>query len=655
MADDAELFEGLDQIRWAEMTDAYGTAEEVPGVLRDLVDADPFTRATARHRFEGEVHHQLDVYESTVAAVPFLLRMAQRPDVPGRAAVVQLLASVAGADEPGLLPGRSGFPAAATGLVAGAYALWVRLLEDPDPSIREATCPALLVCVDRSAEVAEALLDRLAREPDPRVLTAIVRTATAMTAAGRLSGLEDRLRLLAGRTADPVRRLTLLTALIELSPPGAPEPAWPAAELMPVVSAAYRSAPVEAKRPPLVDRLSEAYGDRVPERVTLLTTLLRAPDQVQRADALYPARRLIWNWRGSYAELIAQVGEQLRDEPAELWEPALLVLQNLRRLGAPAADGLVARLTASPVRPSGSSTPITWLTGTGGGSFRVGDALKVLCASGDPRAVPMVATILRDGPLPEDADTLVWGLVDQVTPLVPLVVRAFRERSPGDRQRAGLLRALRLIGPPAAAVLPDLLTVPVSRDMLHAIDAIDAGHPATRRTLREAATSPDRDIAAAAAAARWHGAADPGPAGAVIDHYLDRDDHWDKRTALDLIAEIGPAGHRYAAPLRGLLTDGNARLRISAARALWQVTGDAEPVLPVYAALWRSAPDLRGVVAAGYAEMGSAAATARPLILEEIDRPRRHNVHEHTNSSHQVIEDEQLLADCRAVLDTITP
>jgi hypothetical protein len=226
---DAALFEGLDEIRWGEMTTAYGTAEDVPGILGALVDADPATRAMARHRFEGEVHHQLGVYESTVAAVPFLLRMAERPGRPGRAGVVALPASV----------GRAGEPAA-TRLVAGAYPLWVRLLRDADSSVREAACSALLVCTDRPEEVAGVLLDRLAVETDPRVLRSIGRAATTMPAAG----LPGRLRQLAGRTDDPVRRLTLVTALVELSPGG-----WSASELAPLLRAARRSAPAPSGRP----------------------------------------------------------------------------------------------------------------------------------------------------------------------------------------------------------------------------------------------------------------------------------------------------------------------------------------------------------------------------------------------------------------------
>jgi hypothetical protein len=88
-----------------------------------------------------------------------------------------------------------------------------------------------------------------------------------------------------------------------------PAPARPAAPEVHTPAAVLERVGATGGSP--VDGLSEAFGDRVAERVTLLTTQLRSSDPRQRADALYPARRLIWNWRGSYAELIAQVGERL--------------------------------------------------------------------------------------------------------------------------------------------------------------------------------------------------------------------------------------------------------------------------------------------------------------------------------------------------------
>src|SRR5215813_12822493 len=82
MGDDADLFTGLDEIDWAGMHHAYGRAVEVPGLLRRLIDPDPAVRECALDYMYGVVHHQGNVYPCTIATIPFLLRIAERPDAP---------------------------------------------------------------------------------------------------------------------------------------------------------------------------------------------------------------------------------------------------------------------------------------------------------------------------------------------------------------------------------------------------------------------------------------------------------------------------------------------------------------------------------------------------------------------------------------------
>jgi hypothetical protein len=64
------------------MRHAYGPATEVPDLLRGLVSEDPATREIALDGIYGAVHHQGDVYECTVAAIPFLLEAAAVPALP---------------------------------------------------------------------------------------------------------------------------------------------------------------------------------------------------------------------------------------------------------------------------------------------------------------------------------------------------------------------------------------------------------------------------------------------------------------------------------------------------------------------------------------------------------------------------------------------
>src|SRR5688500_16170518 len=97
------MFTGLDDIDWAGTHHAYGPATAVPELLRGLVSDNPAERESALDAMYGAVHHQGDVYECTVAAIPFLLEAAADRALPGRAGIVELLASIGGAgndDEP---------------------------------------------------------------------------------------------------------------------------------------------------------------------------------------------------------------------------------------------------------------------------------------------------------------------------------------------------------------------------------------------------------------------------------------------------------------------------------------------------------------------------------------------------------------------------
>src|SRR5215469_3298888 len=94
------MFEGLDQIDWASMHHAYGSAKDVPELLRLLVSHDPEKRELALDGLYGAVHHQGDIYECTIACLPFLLEAVGNPNVPDRGEILELLASIGGADTP---------------------------------------------------------------------------------------------------------------------------------------------------------------------------------------------------------------------------------------------------------------------------------------------------------------------------------------------------------------------------------------------------------------------------------------------------------------------------------------------------------------------------------------------------------------------------
>ena len=83
------------QADWADLTHAYGTAEDVPGLLTDLNSPDGATRENASYELFGNIWHQGTVYPATVKAIPILVDLLKSPDCRDPEGVAALLASIA--------------------------------------------------------------------------------------------------------------------------------------------------------------------------------------------------------------------------------------------------------------------------------------------------------------------------------------------------------------------------------------------------------------------------------------------------------------------------------------------------------------------------------------------------------------------------------
>jgi hypothetical protein len=330
-----DLFAGLDDIDWAGLSHAYGPATEVPVLLRGLVHPDPAVREQALDSMYGGVHHQGDVYPCTLATIPFLLRIAERPDMSGRPEVVRLLASIGQAESTPELTGRY---REANQVIAAAWPLWEQLLKDRDPRVREAATELLPVCTGHRRQAIARLTGRLTDEGDAGVRQAIIRTIGRLARAEpEATAVRDWIAGVATSEPDPRLRLVALAEATSLS--GAP--VVEVDDAVELLAAVYRSGTPAAapagfqtktligalrelqeqgyngRRSPeaddLVRNLSASFADRVSDRLRLLTGLLRSPDWECQLDALYPASNLICGWRGDYRELIAVIGERIGD------------------------------------------------------------------------------------------------------------------------------------------------------------------------------------------------------------------------------------------------------------------------------------------------------------------------------------------------------
>jgi hypothetical protein len=90
----------LDSSRWSELHHAYGSAEDVPGMLARLTSSD---REALSDLF-GSIAHQGSVYSASIAATPHLVEIAGEVDDPNLAAeILALVGTIAVGDAPGLV------------------------------------------------------------------------------------------------------------------------------------------------------------------------------------------------------------------------------------------------------------------------------------------------------------------------------------------------------------------------------------------------------------------------------------------------------------------------------------------------------------------------------------------------------------------------
>jgi len=89
------MLEALEQVDWGQLTHAYGTAEDVPVLIRDLRDPDATTRQNAINHLFNTIFHQGSRYRASAPAVPFLFEVLEAPDTQGKEQILLLLEHLA--------------------------------------------------------------------------------------------------------------------------------------------------------------------------------------------------------------------------------------------------------------------------------------------------------------------------------------------------------------------------------------------------------------------------------------------------------------------------------------------------------------------------------------------------------------------------------
>src|SRR5262249_48116429 len=89
------MLEALDGVPWAALSHAYGSAEDVPDLIRSIAFGDREAREAAWYELYGNLWHQGTVYEASSRAVPFLLEIAAQSDTADLHEVIVYLACLA--------------------------------------------------------------------------------------------------------------------------------------------------------------------------------------------------------------------------------------------------------------------------------------------------------------------------------------------------------------------------------------------------------------------------------------------------------------------------------------------------------------------------------------------------------------------------------
>ncbi|WP_086829863.1 hypothetical protein [Allokutzneria sp. NRRL B-24872] len=613
------MFAGLDKIDWLSLEHAYGPAADVPEILRGLASTDARARELAYEDFADALHHGGDVHEPTALCVPFLLEAVFEPSTPQRADLLDLIASVCGADETGLDTWTPGEPdphenhrhaATARASVSAELPQLLALFDDPAPEVRRALPIVLAVCQEHWATTLSVLYGRIAAEPDPHARAAVVR-AVGMIAPhlDDDTELDAALAWIAERAADgdrPIVQLRALATLADIDPGALP------ADVASIAAAAVHAVDGTSAAH-LVRSLDTALSSRTVERTALIAELLSCDANDVRRLGCALARALVREWRGDHSELARRVGDLLAIP--ELTKDATETLDHFGPDAAPAADALLAAQNGSP------------------------HLLRALARTGDARAVPAVREALENKDIPVEIGSVLYGIREHTAPLLPTLRARLRDVS-DVRRRGGLLTAIGNLEHAGADAAPDLVELLQSgaRDsaLFYALRAIGPASAAAVPLLRQLCAEHPFD----APLALWRIAGDPEPALAAIDA---------SDNGMRLAAALGPAATDALRLVRARLTEvTDAWSRMHAALALWEITADADEVVPVLITAWRGNSHCRTVVARCLAEIGAAARAAEGLLRTELAQPRRHNVGVHFADA--VNEDRELLSACSAFL-----
>lgn len=587
----------LDEVQWLTLTHAYGSAEDVPQLIRALYQSDEEAADEAIHELYGTIHHQGTVYRASAPAVPFLAHAVLH--APGRRDdLLMLLTTLADHDpadvESPHWPGRP---------VAAVSAELCRVL------------PELLPCLGDP--------ERVVRRAALRVVAAVAELLPAELRASAVGQVEavyaddpvpavraDATIVLSRFGAGPVPldsplpevRLTAATLAAEQSGPPYP------ADLVEIIAE-------DGAEPDPGDDDFPWSGTTTPDG-HLTRLLTRDPDAGLAVAARWIAAGDL-GARGSW--LAREITEIWRDRHPEVLDLLLAALPHQRDTRTLSHLLSVIGRWIAYLREPADDLRNTLHDYARSGTEAAEPGLVALVRSRDPRALELV---LRR------PDARALGAAVSVFPeaadrLIPAIRRELAAGAAGNGA-IDLVAALAPFGAAADRARPELIECLRTRRAAVAA-ARQLGHNGvlTREIaslLSQAGSSTDSSLRAAAAVAHYRLTGETGPTVRTFESLLA-----DKGPTHEHLSGLQPLGSA-AAPLlplvEPLLTARYEWTRLAAAEAHHWITGSPERAVDVFADL--VAPTPVGLAALkALAAVGEVPEELRPTLRSFAFSPLR--------------------------------
>jgi hypothetical protein len=309
------MLTGLDEIDWASLEHAYGSAEDTPELLRRVASGNEDDASDALDELWGSIWHQGSVYAATAPAVPHLAEIAAAGSAASAAGVLHLLGAIAESSYPRGAEESNAVHEA----VAACYGVIAPLLERTDGEIRAA---AMFVLAHSGfpERVRPLIAEHWQLETDPSNRAEALH---AMMRVDPVAAAELAEEVLSGDPSDD-GELRVSAALAWIRGGRALDERVLAAALAPIPSEAALSNWLEGDY--LFNVLVEEIAERLSVKSAIDFTVRALNDSVHRSaeiakQRLYAVENLVVKYRSAIASLAEPIARFL--DNAELARTAV--------------------------------------------------------------------------------------------------------------------------------------------------------------------------------------------------------------------------------------------------------------------------------------------------------------------------------------------